>query len=415
MSVTAKSPTTATVGFTLSDPNLWLGGPPLDKFAYLRESAPISWHEEPPSEWFPEGGRGYWSLVRQSDIQAASKDQDTFTSGEGTELVDMPLEMTRAYGGMLNMPGPEHAKHRAIVSRIFTPRTLADLTPRIREYARTRILRARELGTFDFVKDLVGDFPAQIVCDLMGVPLEDRDELIALTGEALSGNGTAHSYESMLKIIAYSTDLAERTSEEPDEQASVLKKLIDAEVDGEKLTHEEVGVFMSLILTAGIETTATSIAQGFRGLCMYPNERAKWQKDFDARAQSVVEEIVRWVTPVMHFRRTATRDVEMHGHTIRKGDKVVLWFIAGNRDESVIHDADTLDFDRKFAPHVAFGGGGPHFCLGAMLARLEITIFFRELFELMPEATVVGAPTQLHSNFVNGISELPSAAHPLTS
>ncbi|SDW91191.1 Cytochrome P450 [Arthrobacter sp. cf158] len=400
--------TLQTPGFTLADPSLWTNGPAEDELRILRENHPLSWHEEPSSEWFPEGGRGFWSLVRHEDVSAASKDQDTYSSGQGTELIDMPAEMVRTYGGMLNMTGEDHAKHRAIVSRVFTPRTLAQLAPQILEHARTCIARIKDREDFDFMEDLVADFPAQIVCDLMGVPAEDRPELIRLTGIALAGNGTAESYKTMTQIVEYAKGLAARVEVAASDDASLLRKLVDAEVNGERLSNEEVGIFLALLLTAGIETTATSIGQGFYAMSQYPEQRKAWQEDYDALAPRAVEEIVRWVTPVMHFRRTATRDIELYGQTIRKGDKVLLWYTSGNRDESVFPEAEKLDFSRESeVPHVAFGGGGPHFCLGAQLARLEISIFFKELFQTLPNVAVNGEPVRLHSNFVNGLAHLP--------
>lgn len=404
-------PATAALDYTLADPALWLNGPPLDKFADLRAEAPLSWHEEPATEWFPDGGRGFWSLVRHNDIQLTSRDQDTFTSGQGTEIVDMPREMYRNFGGMLNMGGEEHAKHRAIVSRVFAPRVLTQLTPRITEYARTRVQKAKAMGEFDFVGDIVGDFPAQIVCDLMEVPQEDRDELIRLTGEALAGNGTAESYALALEISGYATDLARRIEANPTGEASIIRRLIDARIDGERLSNEEIGVFVGLILTAGIETTATSIAQGFLALDRAPEQKAAWKADFEGVNPKAVEEIIRLASPVMHFRRTATRDVEMYGQTIKAGDKVVLWYVSGNQDETVFAEPQQLSFSRPGdQAHLSFGGGGPHFCLGAVLARLEITIFFRELFKELPNAAVAGEPRRLHSNFVNGLATLPGTA-----
>jgi len=400
--------TPQTPGFTLADPALWTNGPAERELSFLRENHPLSWHEEPSTEWFPEGGRGFWSLVRHEDVSAASKDQDTYSSGQGTELIDMPAEMVRTYGGMLNMTGDEHARHRAIVSRVFTPRTLGQLAPQILEHARTCIARVKDRDEFDFMEDLVADFPAQIVCDLMGVPAEDRPELIRLTGIALAGNGTAESYKTMTQIVDYARGLAAKVEQVASDEASLLRKLVEAEVNGERLTNEEVGIFLALLLTAGIETTATSIGQGFYAMSLYPEQRKAWEADYDTLAPRAVEEIVRWVTPVMHFRRTATKDIELHGQTIRKGDKVLLWYTSGNRDASVFEDAERLDFSRQSEhPHVAFGGGGPHFCLGAQLARLEISIFFKELFQTLPNVAVNGEPVRLHSNFVNGLAHLP--------
>ena len=399
--------TTNLPDLSLADPRLWQRPDRLEVFARLRRDQPVSWHEEPKTEWFPEGGRGFWSLVRFDDVVAAGKDQELFTSDQGTEIVDMTPEMRHIFGGMLNMSGAEHTRHRAIVNRVLTPRTVEQMTENIRAHARRCILRVADRGSADFMADVVGDFPAQIICELLGVPVADRTRLIDLTNVALGGYGTARAYEAVLEIVDYAETLVRQVGEDPSPEAGFLAKLVSAKIDGQRLSDHEIAVFFALLVTAGIETTTTTIGQGMLALSRNPEMRRRWQADYDGLARVAVEEIVRWTSPVMHFRRTATRDVELHGRRIRKGDKVVLWYISANQDESVFAEPRKLDFDRGEQQHAGFGGGGPHFCLGAVLARKEITVFFRELFEILPDIDVSGEPVPLVSNFVNGLRSLP--------
>ncbi|MBA2946753.1 cytochrome P450 [Streptomyces himalayensis] len=388
-------------------PEFWLQKDPDSAFADMRHEKAVHWHDEPASDWFPEGGRGFWSVVRYEDVVEVSRDQETFTSENGTEIVDMTPEMVHIFGGMLNMSGAAHAHHRAIVNRVLTPRTVEALSDTIRVHARRCIDRVADRGSCDFMQDIVGDFPAQIICELLGVPVDDRDRLVALTGTALSAYGTAEAYNAVLEIIAYAEQLVAQARAQVSDSASFLRKLLSAQVDGERMSDHEIAVFFALLVTAGIETTATSIGQGMYALSLYPEQRRRWQEDFQQLAPRAVEEIVRWVTPVRYFRRTATRDAEIAGQPIAKGDKVVMWYTSANRDESVIDRAWELDFSRAEDRHVAFGGGGPHFCLGAVLARKEMTIFFDELFTRLPDIEVCGEPERLHSNFVNGLAALP--------
>lgn len=400
-----------TVDFTLADPDFWLRTDQAEAFAMLRKDAPLTWHEEISSDWFPEGGRGFWSLVRHEDVSMVSKDQETFTSGEGSEIVDLSPEERHIFGGMLNMHAPEHAKYRAIVNRVLTPRTVEAMHEGIDRQAIAAINRVVEKGSADFVNDLVGDYPAQIIGDLLSVPEEDRPKLIDLTVQALAAYGTSQAYAAYLEIIEYALSLIEqvRSSGHSD---NFLGKLLTAEVDGESMSDQDIAIFFALLLTAGIETTATTIATGFYGLSLFPEERNKLQHNFDSIGAAAVEELIRWVSPVKHFRRTATRDVELHGQTIKKGDKVVIWYNAANRDESVFDKPEELKFDRISNPQVGFGGGGPHFCLGAILARKEADIFLRRLFEILPDIQVSGQAEFVHSNFVNAISSLPVSFTP---
>lgn len=397
--------------FTLSDPDFWLRKDQDELFAQLRKDAPVSWHEEIKSEWFPEGGRGFWSVVRHQDVTLVSKDQDTFTSGEGTEIVDLTAEERDLFGGMLNMHAPQHAKYRAIVNRVLTPRTVEAMSEDIDRQAQLAINRVAEKGSADFVADIVGDYPAQIIGDLLSVPEEDRAHLIDLTVIALSAYGTQQAYSAYLEIIEYAHKLMAKVRTTGHSE-NFLGKLLTAEVDGESMSDPDIAAFFALLLTAGIETTASTLATGFYGLSLYPERRLELQNNFETLAPAAVEELIRWVSPVKHFRRTATRDVELHGQQIKQGDKVVMWYNSANRDSEIFSDAQKLVFNREQNPHVGFGGGGPHFCLGAVLARKEATIFLRRLFEIIPDIEVAGPASFAHSNFVNAVSELPVAFTP---
>ncbi|MDH4397319.1 MAG: cytochrome P450 [Actinomycetota bacterium] len=399
------------LGFTLSDPEFWNRSDQDEAFRSLREQAPVSWHEEIASEWFPEGGRGFWSVVRHAEVTQVSKDQETFTSGFGTEIVDMtPLEQA-TFGGMLNMHAPQHAKYRSIVNRVLTPRTVEAMSEDIDRQAVAAINRVVEKGSADFVVDIVGDYPAQIIGDLLSVPESDRAPLIDLTVQALSAYGTQQAYTSYLEIIDYALGLIDEVRKSGHDD-NFLGRLLTAEVDGESMSDQDIAIFFALLLTAGIETTASTLATGFYGLSLHPDRRVELQNNFDQLAPAAVEELIRWVSPVKHFRRTATRDVEVGGQLIREGDKVVMWYNSANRDETVFSNPDSLVFNREQNPHVGFGGGGPHFCLGAVLARKEATLFLRRLFQIVPDIQVSGDAVFAQSNFVNAVTSLPVSFTP---
>lgn len=395
-----------TAGFTLADPDFWRRDDIDEQFARLRRDLPITWHEEPSTEWFPTPGRGFWALVRHEDVTTISKDQATFTSGDGTEIVDLTPAERHIFGGMLNMTVDEHAKYRSIVSRVLTPRTIEAMSEGIDRQAVEAINRVVERGECDFVADVVGDYPAQIIGDLLSVPVQDRPRLIELTVAALAAYGTAGAYQAYLEIIDYAHGLINKVRETGAED-NFLGKLLAAEVDGERMSDQEIAIFFALLLTAGIETTATTLATGFYALSLHPEQRAFLQANFEDAAPVAVEELIRWVTPVRHFRRTATRDVEMHGQVIKAGEKVTIWYVSADRDEAVFTDPEGLDLQRWPNPHVGFGGGGPHFCLGAMLARKEAIVFLRRLFQILPDIQVTGRPDFVHSNFVNAVGSLP--------
>lgn len=399
------------LGFTLADPEFWNRTDQDQAFKQLRDKAPVSWHEEIESDWFPQGGRGFWSVVRHADVTTVSKDQETFTSGDGTEIVDMSPEERNIFGGMLNMHAPQHAKYRAIVNRVLTPRTVEAMSEDIDRQAVAAINRVVERGSADFVGDIVGDYPAQIIGDLLSVPEKDRARLIDLTVQALSAYGTHQAYTTYLEIIEYAHSLMAEVRK-TGHSDNFLGRLLTAEVDGESMSDEDIASFFALLLTAGIETTASTLATGFYALSLNPDQRNDLQNNFETVAPAAVEELIRWVSPVKHFRRTATRDVELGGQQIKAGEKVVMWYNSANRDEFIFTNPDRLDFTREQNPHVGFGGGGPHFCLGAVLARKEATLFLRRLFQILPDIHVSGEPVFAHSNFVNAVTSLPVTFSP---
>jgi methyl-branched lipid omega-hydroxylase len=396
-----------TGGVCLADPALWLRPDREEVFAQLRREQPVSWQEEPPTVWSP-GGRGYWAVLSHEDVRAVSKEGDVFASASGTELVDLPQETARLFSGLINMDDPEHAAMRAIFNAAFTPRQIKTLEALVRTRAVEILDGILERGSCNFATDVADALPAAVICDLLGVPESDRARLAQLSRATHPlGDPEFGTFDDALgaakKIIAYGeTAVADRITT-PGED--LLDSLATAVAD-ERLTLADAGTYFMVMVTAGIETTGASIAHGLLALDERPDTRDAWRADFDGLAYTAVEEILRWSTPVVHFRRTATQDVVLGGQPIKSGDKVVLFYNAANRDEAVFADPDRFDISRRPNPHVTFGGGGVHFCLGAHLSRLEIKVMFKELFERVPDIHVSEEPRPTHSMFFNGFKAL---------
>lgn len=394
---------------TLAAPELW-ARPPAEReaaFARLRREAPVSWQPEPASASLP-AGRGFWAVVRHDDVRTVSRDTARFVSGLGTEIPDLPLDVSRLYGGMLNMDDPEHGRLRRLVSGAFSPGMVRRIEDRIRENARRIIDRVAPLGECDFARDVAAPYPIDIICDMFGIPEQDRARMQELTVRTLAlGDpevGLEGSLAAATEINEYGAWLARRRREAPGDD--LVSALVHADVAGDQLSDMEVGVFMGLLVTAGIETTGTAVAQGMKALCDHPAERARWRHDFNRLAPGAVEEIVRWSTPVIQFRRTAAVDTDLGGQRIAKGDKVVVWYNSANRDEGVFDEPERFDLSREPNPHVGFGGGGPHFCLGANLARTELRALFYQVLHRLPDLEV-DEPVYMNSLFINGIHSLP--------
>jgi len=400
--------------------------PPAERegaFLTLRDEDPIRFFEEPQVSELMPPGRGYWSLTRHADVLEASKHPQLFCSGSGTNIPDMPQDFLEFLGSMINMDDPRHARLRRIVSRGFTPKQLDSMKADVEQIAKGIVDDVIERGEGDFVTDVAATLPLRIIVDMMGIPrsqerfIFDRTNVIlGLADEEYVPDQTEAGVMGALLMAAQDlslliTELGEARVKDPRDDLTTA--LVTAEVDGESLSPSELASFFVLLVVAGNETTRNAISHGLLALTEHPDQAARWQADFDGLAASAIEEIVRWATPVIHFRRTVTEDGARIGdREFQEGDKVVLWYASANRDADVFDDPFAFDLGRTPNDHVGFGGPGPHFCLGAHLARREITVMFRELFARMPDLRAAGDPVRLRSNFINGVKHLPAAWTP---
>jgi cytochrome P450/nitrite reductase/ring-hydroxylating ferredoxin subunit len=403
----------------LMDLDAWERGVPHDWLALLRREAPLHWQDE-------RSGRGFWVFTRYDDIVTVSKDYGTYSSETGgTSLEDLEPDQVEARKSMLDTDPPAHTRLRALVNQGFTPRVLRAYEDSIRAIARRVLDDAFALGEFDWVESVASEIPMVVFSRIMGLPLEDRRLLIEL-GDKLLGNtdpevvGAENVHERTrldprtrllpfsspfaLDLIEYGRQLGEARRAEPRED--ITTRLVQAEVDGSRLDEREFGVFFILLTTAGNETTRHTISLGLADLLAHPEQAARLAAD-PSLAGTAADEILRRAHPVHHFRRTATRDVTVHGRRIREGDKVTIWYAAGNFDEERFADPYALDVGREPNRHLTFGLGGPHFCLGAHLAKLEVRIWLEEMAPHLARIELAGQPVRLRSNFFNGVKRMP--------
>ncbi len=392
----------------LNDLDVFVEGVPHDTFTYWREHDPVHWTEEP-------GGRGYWSLFDYESVTTANRDAATFSSEEGGTLIrDLEpeaLEMNRMI--MLNMDPPKHTRYRLLITKGFSPRHIRALEQGIDAQATKIVDNVIERGECDFVTDLAAELPLQVIADIMGVPQEDRHMLFEWSNrmigsedpEYMEENGAAGPESAQIELFAYASALAQDRLANP--RDDVISAIVHAEIDGDRLTEMEVNVFFLLLAVAGNETTRNLTAHGMQALFDFPGQRALLQADLENRLNPAIEEMLRWGVPVLNFRRTVMKDVVLGGKNIPAGDKVALWYMSANRDEKVF--ANPFDFDIARTPndHVTFGGRGPHFCLGANLARTELRAIFREILTRMPDMMPTAPQSRLRSNFINGIKHMP--------
>ncbi len=384
-------------------------------FAALRAERPIAWMEEIDDQFLPPGP-GFWSVTKHADIEFMSQNPTIFCSGKGaTQIPDLPPDLLRFFGNLINVDDPHHKRLRGLISAGFTPSRLKKLQEPVERAAKEIVDAMIEKGEGDFIADIAAPFPIRVICDILGIPESLHQFVFDKTNVLLGASDPeyiSHEEDPMGQLLGAAQDLvalmnemrAERLKNPTDDLTSAL---VHAEIDGESLTEAELASFFILVVIAGNDTTRTAISQGMFALSEYPDQRTLWQNDFDRVAPTAIEEIVRWGTPVIFMRRTATCDTEVRGQAIKEGDKLILWYCSGNRDEEVFDDPYKFDLLRTPNDHVGFGGPGPHFCLGANLARREMTVIFREIFQRMPDIEVVGEPTYLKSNFINGIKKLP--------
>src|SRR5436305_949504 len=403
-----REPSVETDRLNLADPDNWVPAVPHPGFDWLREHEPVSYHVKPD-------GTDFYALVRYEDVVAAGKDWKRFSSMKGFTIDD-------AVGGaelmMTSMDPPRHDSIRRLVNQGFTPRRVVKLEEHIRAIATELIDVVAPRGESDFVVDLAAELPLQVILQMIGVPHADRHQVFQWSNTMLGfddpeyGNSQEKAQQAAMEMYMYWEWLSHQAERE--RKDDLIQALLDAELDGgERLTSMDIDAFLLLLVVAGNETTRNLIAGGMRTLFEYP---AQWQLLLE-RPESLVtgvEEMLRYISPVMYFRRTATEDVEMGGTTIPEGSRVTLWFIAANRDSREFPDPHRFDITRQPNDHVAFGAGGPHYCLGANLARLEIRIMFEELLRRLPDVEQAGEPARLRSNFISGIKHLPVRFAPRT-
>jgi cytochrome P450 len=402
----------------LTDLDRWAKGVPHDWFALLRRDSPVFWQDE-------RRGRGFWSLTRYEDVLAASKDYRTFSAEVGgTSLMDLTPEQVESRMSMLDADPPRHTRLRNIVNKAFTPRAVNAYEQRIHTMFRELLDEAFAERELDFVDALAVELPMRILCELMGVPLEDRRYLVELGNRMLGNTDPDHAGQEYVadqadlsryahlpfsspaapEMFAYANRLVGERRRHP--RDDLTTRLIQADVDGDRLSEHEFDLFFLLLVTAGNETTRHAMSNGLHTLLEHPAERDRLLAD-RSLIPTAVEEILRWTPSLLHFRRTATRDVEFGGKRIRAGDKVALWYVSGNRDEEQFPDASRFDVGRNPNKHLAFGLGSPHYCLGAHLARLELRIWLEEMLPTLGRIEPAGPPRRLRSNFFHGVKSLP--------
>ena len=412
----------------LSDLDWWTR--PLEEreaaFAALRAERPLAPMklEALPHLGMPE--TPYWSITRYADIVEASRQPELFCSGQGTNIADLPQEFLEFFGSMINMDDPRHARLRRIVSRGFTPRQLETMRADVEGVAAGIVDEIIERGECDFVTEVAARLPLRIIVDMMGIPrsqeqfIFDRTNIILGFSDPEYVDNVDDPQAVTAAILTAGTELAQMVQElgearQQDPRNDLVTALVTSELDGEHLTPQELASFFILLVVAGNETTRNAIAHGLWTLSEHPEQKARWLADIDGMTGTAVEEIVRWASPVIHFRRTVTTDgARLADHEFSEGEKVVLWYWSGNRDEAVFADPHTFDVGRTPNDHIGFGGPGPHFCLGAHLARREISVMFRELLHRMPDIHAVGEPDRLRSGFINGIKHLHAEWTPKT-
>jgi cytochrome P450 len=396
-------------------------GIPHELFRWLRDNDPVRWYDWPH-------GRGYWAVTRHDDLVAVHKDTVTFSSETGaTALEDLEQDAIDARKSMLDTDPPRHTRLRGLVNRGFTPRAVAAYTDLLRELTDHILDRALARREFDFVDEVASVLPIRVLCEILGVPQEDNGKLIEW-GDAMIGSTDPDlsdiSYEHpsseqyrllpfrspvALELYRYGHSLAAERRKEP--RDDIVTKLVQAEIDGERLTEQEFDAMFLLLVVAGNETTRQAIAHGMQAFMDFPEELERLRADPELMP-TAVEEIIRWATPVLHFRRTATRDVELRGVQIREGDKVVTWYASANFDERAFDDPLRFDVGRKPNDHVSFGRGGPHFCLGAHLAKLEVRIMFERLLPRITSIEPAGPPRRIRTNFTNAVKAMPVRVAP---
>ncbi|MFJ6630032.1 cytochrome P450 [Streptomyces sp. NPDC091376] len=401
-------------GFDATDPDLLQSRIPLPEFAQLRQTAPVWWCPQPRGiTGFDD--EGYWVVTRHADVRHVSTHPELFSSNENTAVIRFnehisrdQIEVQRLI--MLNMDPPEHTRVRQIVQRGFTPRAIRGLESALRDRARKIVEAARSGaaadGSFDFVTSVAVELPLQAIAELIGIPQDDRARIFDWSNKMVAYDDPEYAIteeigaEAAMELIGYSMNLAADRKQCP--AKDIVTQLVAAEGEG-NLSSDEFGFFVLLLAVAGNETTRNAISHGMHAFLTHPEQWELYKRD---RPATAAEEIVRWATPVVSFQRTATQDTELGGRKIKKGDRVGLFYSSANNDPEVFDNPEAFDITRDPNPHLGFGGGGPHFCLGKSLAIQEIELIFNAIADTLPDLRLAGDPRRLRAAWLNGIKEL---------
>ncbi|MFJ2414209.1 cytochrome P450 [Streptomyces brevispora] len=401
-------------GFDFTDPDLLQSRIPHPEFARMRETAPVWWCTQPAGiSGFDD--EGYWVVTRHADVKYVSTRPELFSSNTNTAVIRFNETISRDQIDvqkliMLNMDPPEHTRVRQIVQRGFTPRAVRSLEQALRNRARsiveTALAAADDDGSFDFVNNIAVELPLQAIAELIGVPQEDRTRIFDWSNKMASYDDPEYAIteeigaEAAMELVSYAMNLAAARKECP--AKDIVSQLVAAEGEG-NLLSDEFGFFVILLAVAGNETTRNAISHGMHAFLTHPGQ---WELYKRERPETTAEEIVRWATPVVSFQRTATQDLELGGQQIKKGDRVGMFYSSANNDPEVFENPEKFDITRDPNPHLGFGGGGPHFCLGKSLAVMEIDLIFNAIADVLPDLRLVDDPRRLRSAWLNGIKQL---------
>jgi cholest-4-en-3-one 26-monooxygenase len=393
-------------GFDFTDPDIYTERLPIDELAELRRTAPIWWNDQPIGKGGYDDG-GFWVVTKHKDVKEVSLRSDVFSSLQKTAIPrykdgTVNEQIDRGKFVLLNMDAPQHTHLRKIISRAFTPRAVERLRDDLSQRAQNIVKAAAGSGSGDFVEQVSCELPLQAIAGLMGVPFEDRKKLFHWSNEMVGDQDPEFAgndaMAASLELIMYAMQMAAERAKNPGED--LVTTLVQADVDGHKLSDDEFGFFVVLLAVAGNETTRNSITQGMMAFTDFPDQWELFKKERPATAP---DEIVRWATPVTAFQRTSLEDTQVSGVNIKKGERVVMFYRSANFDEDVFDDPFSFNILRDPNPHVGFGGTGAHYCIGANLARMTIDLMFNAIADNMPNLTPISKPERLRSGWLNGI------------
>lgn len=389
----------------------------------LHAEAPLDFFEELMPEDSPiPAGPGYWQVIRHEDIATVSRNAEVYSSADGIVVTNFPTEFLEFFSSMIGMDDPRHQRLRRIVAKGFTPRMLAELDESVQGVAAEIVANIAADGECDFVADVAAALPLKIVCDLMGVPEENYQQVFEASNVILGASDPDFQVEGVDFVTALLTaggELAALMDQVVEDKrggdgTDLTSMIVNADLEDDQLSGADLASFFILLVVAGNETTRNAISWGLKYLTDHPDQRELWMSDFEKYASSAVEEIVRLASPVTYMRRTVVSDTTLSGQDLKAGDKVCMFYLAANRDPSVFDRALDFDIARDPNPQYGFGGPGPHFCLGAHLARREITVIFRELFKRLPDIRAAEEPALLQASFIHGVKRMRAEFTPIS-